>query len=154
MKTNEAAVALIKKSEGLRLEAYLCPAGVWTIGYGHTSASVLPGSKITEHQADVILQSDIERFERDVEKITDGLELNSNEFSALVSLSFNIGTDLRDDGKVTGFGHDSQLFKKLKAGDKRGAAAEFLNWTHAHGGVLPGLVKRRAAERALFLTPV
>jgi lysozyme len=64
MKTNAAGVELIKNAEGLRLESYLCPAGVWTIGYGHTGRSVLPASKVTEHQAEEILKVDLEKFER------------------------------------------------------------------------------------------
>jgi lysozyme len=148
---NEAGKAIIKQFEGLRLEAYLCPAGVWTIGWGHTGRNVLPGSKITEHQAESILDVDLDRFERDVEALTQGCSLNENEFSALVSFAFNVGSDIDDDDKAEGLG-DSTLLKKLKAGDRAGAAAEFMKWVNAKGRVLPGLVRRRAAERRLFLT--
>ncbi len=149
MKTNAAGIALIKAAESLRLKAYLCPAGVWTIGYGHTG-DVKRGDQITEHQADAILSVDLDRFERDVALLTQGITLNENEFSALVSFAFNVGSDIDDDTKAEGLG-DSTLLRKLRAGDRAGAAAEFLKWTHANGGVMPGLVKRRAAERALFL---
>jgi lysozyme len=141
-RTNAAGIALIKRFEGLRLEAYLCPAGVWTIGYGHTGNNVLPGSKITEHQANAILDVDLDKFERGVEALLPGVPLTDNEFAALVSLSFNIGLSRFE---------KSTLREKLLLRDKPGAAAEFLKWRLAAGKVLPGLVKRRAAERALFL---
>lgn len=139
-KTSQAGVDLIKRFEGLRLEAYLCPAGVWTLGYGHTGAHVLPGSKVTEHQAEVILQSDLERFERAVERLAPGA--SDNEFAALVSFAFNLGEAALA---------RSTLLKKFLAGDKPGAAGEFAKWVYAAGKVLPGLVKRREAERTLFL---
>jgi lysozyme len=142
MKTNAAGVELIKNAEGLRLESYLCPAGVWTIGYGHTK-DVLPASKITAHQADAILEVDLDRFEREVSALAPGA--NENEFSALVCFAFNLGA-----AALRG----STLLKKFLAGDKAGAAAEFMKWQYAAGKVLPGLVKRRAAERELFLKPV
>lgn len=148
---NESGIAILKKFESLQLKAYLCPAGVWTIGYGHTG-DVKKGGVITEHQADAILDTDLARFERDVEYLTQGVTLSDNEFSALVCLAFNIGSDIDADDIAEGLG-DSRLLKMLKAGDRAGAAAEFSKWTHAGGHVLSGLVKRRAAERALFLTP-
>lgn len=139
MKTNEAGRALIKAAESLELDAYLCPAGVWTVGYGHTG-DVKPGDHITEHQADAILDVDLAKFERGVEGLAPGA--TENEFSAFVSFAFNLG--------VAALAR-STLLQKFLAGDKAGAAAEFLKWTYAKGHVLPGLVKRRAAERALFL---
>jgi lysozyme len=152
-KINAAGIELIKRHEGLRLAAYLCPANVWTIGYGHTG-DVKPEHRITEHQADVLLAYDLARFESDVSLLTRGIELNENEFSALVSFAFNVGSDIDDDSKAEGLG-DSSLLRKLRAGhDRREVAAEFDKWVHAAGRVLPGLVKRRADERALFLTPV
>lgn len=149
MKTNSAGVALIKWWESLRLNAYLCPAGVPTIGYGHTG-DVKLGDKITEHQADAILEVDLDKFERGVERLTAGVELNSSEFSALVSFAFNLGLANLE---------RSALLRKLKAGAPRAeVAAEFGKWTKARGPKtkqlveLPGLVKRRAAERDLFLS--
>lgn len=139
---NEAGRALIKKAEGLRLNAYRCPAGVVTIGYGHTG-DVKMGQKITEHQADAIFDLDVSSFEDMVEGLTLG-KATDNEFSALVSFAFNLGSKA-----LAG----STLLKKFRAGDKAGAAAEFMKWQYAAGKVLPGLVKRRAAERALFLSP-
>jgi lysozyme len=149
MRTNAAALDLIKRSEALRLHAYLCPAGVPTIGYGHTGDVEL-SDIITEHQADVILAHDVEHTERGVAELVAGIPLTENQFSALVSFAFNLGvTALRG----------STLLRKLRSHDFTGAAAEFGKWTkaldpHTHEyRVLPGLVKRRAEEAALFLTP-
>ena len=148
MKTSGRGVALIKAHEGLRLTAYPDPVGVWTIGYGHTTAAGPPkverGMKITDAGADAILRQDLAKFEGYVSSAVK-VPLNQNEFDALVSFTFNIGPgNLRS----------STLLKKLNAGDRAGAADEFLKWTKAGGKTLPGLVKRREAERALFLTPM
>lgn len=150
MKTNQAGVNLIKQSEGLRLRAYVCPAGVWTIGYGHTGPDVTAKTVISAAQAEALLVKDLERFERDVLQLLNGHHVTENQFAALVSFSYNVGSDIDADTKAEGLG-DSTLLKKLLKGDNLGAADEFLKWTHGGGKVLPGLVKRRAAERALFL---
>jgi lysozyme len=141
VKINRAGLDLIKRFEGLRLEAYKCPAGVLTIGYGHTG-DVEPGMKITEHQADVILGYDLEKFERGVTDLTEGIELNENEFSALVSFAFNTGLAALA---------RSTLLSKIREGEP-GVGEEFEKWVYGGGKKLPGLVARRAAERALFLT--
>lgn len=148
MKTSDRGVALIKAHEGLRLTAYTDPVGVWTIGYGHTTAAGPPkverGMKITDAGADAILRQDLAKFEGYVSSAVK-VPLNQNEFDALVSFTFNLGPgNLRS----------STLLKKLNAGDRAGAADEFLKWTKAGGKTLPGLVKRREAERALFRTPI
>lgn len=151
MKTSDRGIALIKAHEGLRLEAYPDPAHGWkvaTIGFGHTTAAGPPkverGMKITEAGADAILRQDLAKFERyvlDAVKVP----LSQNEFDALVSFTFNLGPgNLRS----------STLLRKLNAGDRAGAADEFLKWTRAGGKTLPGLVKRREAERALFRAPM
>lgn len=147
MKTSDRGVALIKAHEGLRLTAYTDPVGVWTIGYGHTTAAGPPkverGMKITDAGADAILRQDLAKFEGYVSSAVK-VPLNQNEFDALVSFTFNLGPgNLRS----------STLLKKLNAGDRAGAADEFLKWTKAGGKTLPGLVKRREAERALFRAP-
>lgn len=168
MKTNAAGRDLIKRWEGLSLKAYPDPATggkPWTIGYGHTG-DVEPHHVITEHQAEVILDVDIDRAEGIVTRAVRVL-LNENQFSALVSFVFNVGPgrkDLKDGFVALKSGQPSAMLRKLNAGDFSrydskgvlvgGAAAEFLKWKYAAGKVLPGLVKRRAAERALFLTPV
>lgn len=143
MKINDAGLDLIKRYEGLRLSAYRDPGGVPTIGYGHTR-SVVMGTTITQAQAENLLRDDVSTAEGDVERAVK-VAMNSNEFSALVSLAYNIGG--------TAFAN-STLVKRLNAGDKAAAAEQFSVWRMDNGKVLPGLVTRRAAERALFLTPI
>lgn len=130
---------IIEEFEGLRLEAYRCPAGVLTIGYGHTG-DVKEGQRITKHQAEVILEYDLTKFEQAVTRLAP--KANPNQFSACVSLAFNIG--------IEAFAK-STLLNELNAGRMQNAASEFLRWRTSAGKVLPGLVKRRAAERMLFL---
>lgn len=136
---NDAGRQIVMSFEGCRLDAYVCPAGKLTIGYGHTG-DVKPGDHITQHQAEAILEVDLQRYEMAVESLASGA--NANQFSAMVSFAFNVG--------VKAF-EESTLLRKFRAGKALGAAEEFMRWTHAGGVELPGLVKRRAAERALFL---
>lgn len=145
MKVSEKCVTLVKHFEGLFLQAYLCPAKVWTIGYGHTGlkhkdGTVKRGRKITEKEADELLAYDLNQFAPAVTKLVT-VPLAQHEFDALVSFHFNTGAL----GKST-------LLKKLNAGDKAGAAAEFLRWTRGDGKILPGLVRRRKSEKYLFET--
>lgn len=146
MKTSPDGINLIKKSEALRLDAYFDDVGVPTIGYGHTGdvtpTDVTTHRHITEHQADAILGLDLDGTERGVTDLTKGLELRQGQFDALVSLAFNVGL-----GALA----KSTLLRKLRAGDVVGAADEFRHWNHAGGKVLPGLTKRREAERTMFL---
>jgi len=157
---NAEGRALIKEAERLSLKAYRCPAGVLTIGWGHTG-DVKPGDVITEHQAEAILDVDLDTSEQIVLDVV-YVSLSDNQFSALVSFVFNVGkgrpagTLGPDDKGKDGFvylksGKPSSMLRKLNASDYTGAAAEFLSWKYAAGRVLPGLVKRRAAERELFL---
>lgn len=142
MRTNAAGVALIKRWEGCRLVAYLCPAGVPTIGYGHTT-DVRLGQRISQHQADTMLESDLELFyEPPVTRLLKDIPHTENAYAALVSFAYNLGVNA-----LAG----STLLKKYKAGGPLAAATEFAKWNKAAGKVLPGLVKRRAAERELFL---
>jgi lysozyme len=142
---NDAGRKIIMEHEGLELKAYRCPAGVLTIGYGHTrdpytgAFDVEEGAEITEHYADELLEFDLERYEEHVGRLCPSA--NANQFSAMVSLCFNIG--------VHNF-QESTLVKKFAAGDIAGAAAEFPRWKFGGGKVLPGLIKRRAAEKKLF----
>jgi len=140
MKTSSNGLALIKQFEGLRTQAYICPAGVLTIGYGSTGAHVKRGMVITEAQATALLAQDVVRFEKGVNGL--GVALTQNQFDALVSFAFNVGEKAL---------RDSTLAKKLKAGDIKGAAAQFGAWVKGGGKTLPGLVRRRAAEAALFV---
>lgn len=153
MRTNAAGLELIKRAEGCRLAAYPDPAtnGVpFTIGYGHTRdpytgrLDVKPADRLlSEHQAEELLRVDLEiRYEPAVDRCLAGTVVTENQFSALVSFVFNLGEASLQ---------RSQLLTKLKAGDAKGASSEFLKWTYAAGHVMPGLVKRRAAERELFL---
>ncbi|WP_337013686.1 lysozyme [Pantoea sp. AS142] len=140
MKISEHGLNLIKSFEGLRLQAYQCSAGVWTIGYGHT-AGVLPGDITDEVQADIFLRNDIAASESTVMRLV-AVALNQHQFDALVSFVFNLGS-----GNFAA----STLLKKLNAGDYAGAAEEFSRWIHAGGKPLSGLVRRREAERKLFM---
>lgn len=137
---SEAGIELIKHFEGLRLMAYSDPVGVWTIGYGHTRTAVA-GKTVTEAEAEVLLREDLDRFERCVsQQVT--VPLEQNEFDALVSFAFNLGC-----GALS----RSTLLRLLNASDKRAAADELNRWVHAGGQRLAGLVRRREAERRLFL---
>lgn len=136
---NEAGLNLIKDFEGCRLKAYLCPAGVWTIGYGHTQG-VKPDMVINQLQAERFLRQDLKRFEDAVIALVK-VPITLNQFSALVSFAYNVGT---------GALYDSTLLRKLNKKDYKGAANEFLRWNKAGGKVLPGLTKRRLAEKDLF----
>ena len=138
---NKQTLDLIKKFEGCRLKAYLCPAGVLTIGYGHTK-SVKPNQTITQKQADELLLADLTEFERGV-KSSLIVPINDNQLGALVSFAYNVGI---------GALQKSTLLKKLNAKDYQGASSEFLRWNKAGGKELKGLTLRRQAERELFLT--
>ena len=141
MKTNQAGIALIKSFESCKLKAYLCPANVWTIGWG-TTKGVKPGQTITQAQADKLFADDLARFETAVSKAVK-VPLTGNQFSALVSLCYNIGA---------GAFAKSTLVKRLNARDYAGAQAQFARWNKADGKTLAGLTRRRAAEAKLFAT--
>lgn len=139
---NDAGRKVVMDAEQCRLEAYLCPAGRWTIGWGHTG-DVKKGDRVTHHQAEAILEFDLDRFERAVSQLAPSA--NANQFSAMVSLAFNIG--------IEAF-RRSSLLKWFNAGFPLKAATEFAKWCHAGNKVLPGLVKRRKAEADLFCSAV
>lgn len=141
--TSSNGIKLIKQFEGCKLTAYKCPAGVWTIGYGHT-AGVKSGQKITQAQADTYLKSDLKKFENAVNSCVK-VSINQYQFDALVSFTYNCGA---------GALKTSTLLKKLNKKDYAGAAKEFAKWNKANGKVLDGLTKRRAAEAQLFLKEV
>lgn len=144
MKTGPKGIALIKAHEGKRLTAYLCPANVLTIGYGHTSAAgdprVTKGKKISEAEADVILVRDLATFERGVSRMVKS-PLTQGQFDALVSFAFNCGL---------GALQNSSLLRKLNAGRHQDVPAELMKWTRGGGRELPGLVRRRREEAALW----
>lgn len=141
---NQRGLDLIKHFEGCYLKAYRCPAGVWTIGFGHTGyqhndGTVHPGRVITPEEADELLRYDLHAFAARVRALTD-VPLTEDEFAALVSFDFNTG----------GFAK-STLRELLNAGNKAGAAEQFKRWNRAGGQVLAGLTRRRLSEANLFL---
>jgi lysozyme len=142
VKISETGVNLIKSFEGLRLESYLCPVGVWTIGYGHTGDDVSPEMKITEDRANKMLRRDLVKFEQGVDLLIT-VPLNQQQFDALVSFAFNCGL---------GSLEESTLRKRLnnKEDPNKVAQEELPKWVKGDGVVLPGLVERRKKEVELF----
>jgi len=147
VKISERGIDLLKSFEGRELEAYQDIAGVWTIGYGHTGPDVEPGMRISEREAEALLRKDLRPREDAVDRLA-SVPLNQNEFDALVSFVYNVGVDAFS---------GSTARKRLNRGDRLGAADALTWWNKATvGGVLRevlGLTRRRAAEKALFLTP-
>jgi lysozyme len=158
MKVSDAAIEVIKHHEGKRNRPYLCPALLWTIGYGHVLYPEQAALKLEERKAyplrsehdkiwsdggiDAILRSDLQRFENGVLRLCPSSADHQSHFDALVSFSFNVGL---------GALQSSTMRMKYNRGDFAGAADEFLKWVRGGGRVLPGLVKRRSDERSLFL---
>jgi len=144
MDTSQKGLDLIKEFEGFRTDAYLCPANVLTIGYGHTSAAGPPtvkkGMKVTRAKAEQILRDDLQTFENGVERAVKR-KLTQGQFDALVSFAYNCGI---------GALQKSTLLKRVNAGDFDRVPAEFMKWTRAGGRELPGLVRRRRAEARLW----
>ncbi len=150
MNISAEGLRLIKSFEGYHTRqkdgscaAYLCPAGVATIGWGCTDGVKL-GMVWSEAEAEAALRREIAKFETAVMKSV-AVEINQNEFDAMVSLAYNIG--------AAGFAK-STVLKRLNKGDRSGAAKAFEMWKSGGGRVLPGLVSRRKREAALFLKPV
>lgn len=140
MKTSKNGLDLIKQFEGCRLKAYRCPAGVLTIGYGHTQG-VYDGQIITNSQANDYLRSDIDKFEKSVNDLVK-VNVTQNMFDALVSFTYNLGA---------GALKTSTLLKYLNCEEYEKASLEFAKWNKAGGKVLSGLVKRRSLEKKLFI---
>lgn len=141
MRTSQRGINLIKAHEGLRLEAYRCPAGVFTIGYGHT-AGVRRGDVIDRRKAEQLLADDLKKFEAVVNRECPGV--NQNQFDALVSFTFNVGT--------ANF-MKSTLLKCVKANPGNvNIRHEFSRWNKANGTVLSGLIRRRREEAELYFS--
>jgi len=140
MKTGNKGIELIKHFEGCELEAYKCPAGVWTIGYGHIKG-VKEGMTITETQAEEMLKSELNEYEGYINNLVTA-ELNQNQFDAMVSWVYNLGG-----GNLKA----STLLKVLNSGDYDGVPAQMMRWNKAGGKVLEGLTRRRQAEADLFV---
>lgn len=139
MQPSQNAIDLIKAAEGLRLTAYRDSVGVLTIGYGSTGG-IKPGQTITPDQAEAMLVDDLDEAAEAVRQLVT-VPLTQGQFDALCSFVFNLGA-----GRL----RDSTLLRLLNQGKYGEAAAQFRFWVMAGGKPLPGLVKRRAAERALF----
>lgn len=144
MKISSAGVKHIKEFEGERLTAYRCPAGVWTIGVGHTSAAgeptVVEGMKITANESAAILYRDLVEFEIGVDRLV-RVPLKQNQFDVLVSFAFNCGLNALA---------KSTLLKKLNSGDYDAVPGELMKWTRAGGREIAGLVRRRRAEAKMW----
>jgi lysozyme len=136
---SQTGINLIKEFEGFRSSAYLCPGNVWTIGYGHT-ATAKSGMTITHKHAQILLKQDLEKFEAAVNRAVK-VPLNQNQFDALVSFVFNIGSFAFD---------KSTLLELLNQEQYELAALQLNRWIYAGKKKLPGLVRRRRAEYRLF----
>lgn len=147
----EPAQALIREFEGLRHELYLCPAGVWTIGYGHAVSRNEPearalyprGRSISTGEAEGLLWRDVSAVASAIDRLVT-VRLTNNQFCALISFVFNVGI---------GAFKRSTLLRKLNAGDYAAVPAQLKRWTRGGGKVLLGLKRRREAEAKLWLTP-
>ena len=139
MKISLEGLSLIKKFEGCKLEAYKCSAGVWTIGYGHTTG-VKEGDVCTQEEAEKLLRGDIFKFEEYVQDSVK-VDLDQSQFDALVAWTFNLGPgNLRS----------SSMLKKLNNGEYESVPFEMRRWNKAGGKTLDGLIRRRQAESLLF----
>ena len=139
MKTSQYGIDLIKHFEGCELKAYKCPAGVWTIGYGHTKG-VEPGDEWSEDHANHMLEVELEEYEGYVSKYVTA-PLGQNQFDALVSWTYNLGG-----GNLSA----STMLKVLNAGEYEEVPNQMLRWNKAGGKVLEGLTRRRQAEGDMF----
>ena len=156
MKASLKVFAMARDYEGWSAVPYLCPGGHWSIGWGHTRGVTANTPPITEAEGNLYLAQDIAEAERIVERAVT-VPLNQNEVDALVLFVMNIGAGKQ--GVKSGLvelksGGPSTLLRRLNENDRAGAADEWMKWVYAGGEKLPGLIIRRAEERALFLTPV
>lgn len=149
MKASNNIKILMKQWEGLKLNAYRCPAGVLTIGYGHTGKDVVAGLKITRERAEELFESDIAKFERTLDKQINADKvqtLTQGQYDALLSFAYNVGmANLKS----------STLWRKVKANpNDESIGNEFRRWvwaTTSKGKVqLPGLIKRRSKEAEVY----
>ena len=140
LKYSDAGLCLTKEFEGLRLEAYQDTAGIWTIGYGHTGRDVRPGRRVSEFEAEALLRADLRDAIACVNRAVE-IELRQHEFDALVDFCYNTGR---------GNFERSSLLGKVNLEDFQGAAVQFGLWVNVDQRPVPGLVRRRAAEVAMF----
>lgn len=141
----QEGIELIKSFEGLRLKAYKCPAGVWTIGYGHTKG-VKEGDVITEEEAEDMLKKDVLNFEINVRGAVIP-NLNDHQYDALTSFAYNVGL---------GNFRKSTLLRLINSGitAREDITNQFMRWVYAGGKKLTGLVRRRTAEAELYFLPI
>ncbi len=148
MQMTEEGVALIRRFEGFRANAYRCPAGVWTIGFGHTSQAgppaVRPGMVLGEDEANRILAADVQRFADEVGPLL-AREVSAAQFSALVSFAYNVG--------IPAF-RSSSVLKAVNDGRFAEVPGRLKLWVKGGGRVLPGLERRRAAEAEMFMSDI
>lgn len=137
MKISEKGLEIIKYFEGCRLHAYKCPAGVLTIGYGHTGSDVYFGQRITEREAESLLRADLARFERHVNSYDSAYGWTQNEFDAMVSFAFNVGSI------------DQLTYNGIRS--KKMIADKMLEYCKVGGKRISGLMARRQREREMFL---
>ena len=143
MKISDIALEKIKEFEGLRTEAYRCPGGVLTIGYGHTGSDVREGDRISQYWAEELLKADVAKVAEQVERL--GVALTQGQFDALVSFAFNLGI-----GRL----RTSKLLRLIRRQDSyRNIKAEFKRWVYAGGRKQPGLERRREWEANRFFSP-
>jgi lysozyme len=140
---SDKGLALTKSFEGLHLEAYRDCAGIWTIGYGHTSPAISGGQTISELEAEALLRVDLAEAVECVNRAVKAV-ISQNQFDSMVDFCFNAGR---------GNFLQSTLLRKVNSGDLGGATAQFALWVHAGGEVVAGLVRRRKAEADLFEAP-
>lgn len=137
MRASNILIEAIKGFEGFRAEAYKCPAGVWTIGYGHTGG-VKKGQRVSPARAEELLRQDLRSAEESVSRL--GVAKTQGQYDAMVDITFNCG----DMSKST-------LVRKIREGaGKDEITKEFMRWVHSDGKVLPGLMKRRAWDAERF----
>lgn len=141
MNISQNGIDLIKRFEGCRLKAYRCPAGVLTIGYGHTGSDVSNGMEISQEKAENMLKMDLVVHCNNVTKLVK-VPLNQNQFDALVSFEYNVGY-----GALS----TSTLLRLLNQGKYTEASKQFERWVYAGGKPLEGLKRRRKAEKELFI---
>lgn len=141
----DAALAMIKKFEGLRLKAYLCPAGLWTIGYGSTrinNRDVIESDTCTAEEAEALLVETVSRLKFSVRRMVKR-ELKQNEYDALISFAYNVG--------LGNFQKSSMLILINASAPPNIIALEFPRWNKSKGKILAGLVARRKEEMDLYL---
>lgn len=153
MKVNQEGIKLLHEFENCKLEAYLCPSLIPTIGYGNTfyanGAKVKLGDRITQAEADKLFEIILSQFEKDVLSLLTA-SVNENQFSALTSFAYNVGSDIDIDKIPEGLG-DSTLLKKVNSNPNDPSIEdEFKKWNKSKGKVLNGLIRRREAESKLY----